>query len=426
MQESTFKRTTRDERQEECRVKWIKNKCKGTIVMPTGVGKTRTALKCLKSVINKYPTIRILVVVPTDNLKNQWRQQLDAWGMELTADVQVINTVIKHNWNVDILVLDECHRYNAETFSQVFKAVKYKYILGLTATFERLDGKHEIMAKYCPVIDEVTLLEAKINSWISSYKEYLVILDTDDIYIYKEYNKSFIASFETFNFDWNLAMSCIGPNGFIERAKLRDKLCPNGSEEQRKAIFKSITFNSMNFMKMIQKRKGYINNHPKKIEIARKIIESRSNSKIITFSNNIKMAESIKMGGQVYTGKDSKKKARANLEEFNNAKTGLINSVSKLNEGADIKGLSVAIILGLDSSEIKAVQRRGRCIRFEEGKTAEIFNLVIDQTVECEWFRKGHPNGDYITIDEEGLDDVLAGREPKPYVKHIKDFTFRY
>lgn len=426
MQESTFKRTTRDERQEECRVKWIKNKCKGTIVMPTGVGKTRTALKCLKSVINKYPTIRILVVVPTDNLKNQWRQQLDAWGMELTADVQVINTVIKHNWNVDILVLDECHRYNAETFSQVFKTVKYKYILGLTATFERLDGKHEIMAKYCPVIDEVTLLEAKINSWISSYKEYLVILDTDDIYIYKEYNKSFIASFETFNFDWNLAMSCIGPNGFIERAKLRDKLCPNGSEEQRKAIFKSITFNSMNFMKMIQKRKGYINNHPKKIEIARKIIESRSNSKIITFSNNIKMAESIKMGGQVYTGKDSKKKARANLEEFNNAKTGLINSVSKLNEGADIKGLSVAIILGLDSSEIKAVQRRGRCIRFEEGKTAEIFNLVIDQTVECEWFRKGHPNGDYITIDEEGLDDVLAGREPKPYVKHIKDFTFRY
>ena len=417
---------TRDERQEISRVKWIKNKCKGTIVMPTGVGKTRTALKCLKSIINKYPKMRILVVVPTDNLKIQWRQQLDEWGMELTSDVQIINTIIRHNWNADILVLDECHRYSAETFQQVFQTVNYKYILGLTATFERLDGKHEIMAKHCPIIDEVSLLEAKLNNWISPYKEYLVILDTDDIDIYKEYNKSFISSFETFNFDWNLAMSCIGPKGFIERAKYRDKLCPNGSEEKRKAIFKSITFNSMNFMRMIQKRKGYINNHPKKIEIARKIIEARSNSKIITFSNNIKMAESIKMGGQVYTGKDTKKKARANLDEFNNSKTGLINSVSKLNEGADIKGLSVAIILGLDSSEIKAVQRRGRCIRFEEGKTAEIFNLVIDQTVECEWFRKGHPNGDYITIDEDGLNDVLAGKEPKPYVKKIKNFQFRY
>lgn len=98
---------TRDERQEIARVKWIKSKCKGTIVQPTGCGKTTTALKCLKSVLNKYPNLRILVVVPTDNLKNQWRTQLDAWGMEFAADVQVINTVIKHTWNVDILVLDK-------------------------------------------------------------------------------------------------------------------------------------------------------------------------------------------------------------------------------------------------------------------------------------------------------------------------------
>lgn len=417
---------TRDERQEIAKVKWIKSKCRGTLVQPTGCGKTTSALKCLKSVINKYPSMKILVVVPTDNLKNQWRQQLDNWGMEFNADVQVINTVVKHNWTIDILVLDECHRYAASTFQQVFKTVNYRYILGLTATFERLDGKQEIISKYCPVIDEITLLEAKLNNWIAPYKEYLVILDTDDIDIYKDYNKSFISSFESFNFDWNLAMSCIGPKGFIERAKYRDKLCPNGSEEQRKNLFKSITFNSMNFMRMVQKRKAYINNHPKKIEIARKIIEARSNSKIITFSNNIKMAESIGMNGQVYTGKDNKVKARANLEDFNNAKTGLIHSVSKLNEGADLKGLSVAIILGLDSSEIKAVQRRGRCIRFEKDKTAEIFNLVIDQTVELEWFRNGHPNNDYITIDEQGLEDVLAGREPKPYVKRIKDFTFRY
>lgn len=417
---------TRDERQEICRVKWIKSKCRGTIVQPTGCGKTTTALKCLKSVLDKYPNLRVLVVVPTDNLKNQWRTQLDAWGMEFNADVQVINTVIKHTWNVDILVLDEEHRYAADTFKQVFKQVKYKYILGLTATFERLDGKHELIQKYCPIIDEVSLIEAKANNWISSYKEYLVILETNDIDIYKEYNKSFVASFETFNFDWNLAMSLIGPQGFIERAKYRDRICPNGSEEQRKAVFKSITYNSMNFMRMIQKRKAYINNHPKKIEIARQIIEARNNSKIITFSNNIKMAESIGMGGQVYTGKDSKKKARANLEDFNNAKIGIIHSVSKLNEGADIKGLNVGIILGLDSSEIKAVQRRGRCIRFEKDKTAEIFNLVIDQTVELEWFRKGHPNNDYITIDEQGLKDVLAGKEPQPYKKKLKQFQFRF
>ena len=417
---------TRDERQEICRVKWVKSKCRGTIVQPTGCGKTTTALKCLKSVLNKYPTLRILVVVPTDNLKNQWRIQLDAWGMEFNADVQVINTVIKHTWNIDILVLDEEHRYAADTFQQVFKQVNYKYILGLTATFERLDGKHELIQKYCPIIDEVTLIEAKINHWISEYKEYLVILETDDIDIYKEYNKSFIASFEFFNFDWNLAMEQIGSTGYKAQIKYRDKLCPNGSTEDKKKTLQSIKYHAANFMRMIQKRKAYINNHPKKVEIARQIIEARNNSKIITFSNNIKMAESIGMGGQVYTGKDSKKKARANLEEFNEVKIGLIHSVAKLNEGADIKGLNVGIILGLDSSEIKAVQRRGRCIRFEKDKTAEIFNLVIDSTVEMEWFKKGHPNGDYVTIDEQGLKDVLAGKEPQPYKKKLKQFQFRF
>ena len=31
---------TRDERQELARVKWIKNRCIGTLVQPTGCGKT--------------------------------------------------------------------------------------------------------------------------------------------------------------------------------------------------------------------------------------------------------------------------------------------------------------------------------------------------------------------------------------------------
>ena len=33
-----FHKITRDERQEECRRKWIKNRCVGTIVASTGFG----------------------------------------------------------------------------------------------------------------------------------------------------------------------------------------------------------------------------------------------------------------------------------------------------------------------------------------------------------------------------------------------------
>lgn len=219
----------------------------------------------------------------------------------------------------------------------------------------------------------------------------------------------------------------VGSDGYKWRLAMREELCPRGSEEQRKQVLKNITYHSMNFMRSIQQRKSFINNHPKKIEITKHIIEARPNSKIITFSNNIKMAEAIGIG-YVYTGKDSKKKSRITLEEFINMSSGVLNTSKKCDEGIDIPNLSVAIMLGIDSSKIKATQRVGRVVRADSNpdKHAEIFNLVINDTVELNWYKKAHPEGNYITIDESGLNDVLAGKEPKPYVRKLKDFQFRY
>ena len=421
-----FTPLTRDERQEECRVKWIKNKCKGTIVASTGFGKTRVGLNCIKSFTNKYPETKIIIIVPTTALKEQWCSIIDQNGLQFNCTVVVINTAIKNTYECDVLVIDEAHRVPADTFAEVFKTIKYKFILGLTATFERLDGKHELLNKYCPVIDEISLAEAQFQGWISDYKEYQVILEVDDIETYKEFNRQFQADFEFFGYDFNLAMSLLGPKGFINRAKLRDERCPNGSDEDRKKMFTAITYHATSFMRAIQSRKAFINNHPKKIEIARRIIEARPDAKIITFSNNIKMAESIGMGGKVFSGKDSKKKGRMTIKEFSQEKSGLLNTIRKADEGLDVPGLSVAIILGLDSSKTRKTQRIGRVARKEGNKQAEIFTLVIADTVECEWFKKSNSSSNIITIDEEGLNDVLAGREPKPYTRKIKDFTFRY
>lgn len=419
---------TRDERQEISRVKWIKNKCKGCVVAPTGVGKTRIALKCLQSFLARYPKTKFLVVVPTDNLKDQWMGQLDSWGLGLNGEVLVINTASTHKFETDILVIDEIHRASATTLVNIFNTINYKYILGLTATFERLDGREkEVVEKKCPVIDRITLQEALSNNWISSYKEYQVLLDVDDIDTLKHLNKEFTSHFEFFGFQFDKVMSLLGKDGWKARNKLRNDMCgPNASEEQKKQMLRNITYHSQRFMQVLQARKKFINNHPKKLEVARKIIQARPFSKIITFSNNIKMAEAIGIG-EVYTGKNSKTKARANLEEFNRRTDGcVLNSVKKLIEGCDVHGLSVAIMLGIDSSEIRATQARGRVIRFEEGKQAEIFNLIINNSVEVEWFKKSHKDASYITIDEQGLEDVLAGKEPIPYKKKVKEFQFRF
>lgn len=101
--------------------------------------------------------------------------------------------------------VSEIHRTPSNTFQEVFNVVKYKYILGLTATFERLDGKEKLIEKYCPVIDTITSEEALLNGWVSSFTEYLVLIDVDDIDTYKAYNKEFTHHFEFFNYDFNTA-----------------------------------------------------------------------------------------------------------------------------------------------------------------------------------------------------------------------------
>ena len=421
-----FKTITRDERQELCRQTWIKNKCCGTIVAPTGLGKTRIAFNSIKSVLSKYPEFRVLVVVPTETLQNQWQKQIDDNGLVFNVEVYVINTVIKHNWNCSILIIDECHRYASNDFSKIFEKVNYKYILGLTATFERLDGKEHIISKYCPVIDTITTEEALFNGWISKFVEYRVLIDVEDIDTYKQYNKEFTEHFEFFGFDFNLAMKMVGKDGYKYRLAYRDKLCSsNATDKEKSQMLRNITYHAMGFMQVIQKRKAFINNHPKKIEIAKKIIEARRDKKIITFSNNVKMAEAIGYG-EVYTGKTSKKRGTKMITAFNRCKSGVINSCQKANEGLDIDGLSVAIILGTDSSKIKAVQRRGRAIRFKPDKTAEIFNIIINNTVENEWFSNAHKGEQYITIDEANLDRILNNESFETYKKPIQKLIFRF
>lgn len=426
-----FTPITRDERQEESLKKWLLSNGHGTIEACTGYGKTRVAINIVKRILTKYPRIRVLVVVPTDLLRIQWLEHIDNNGLGLNVEVMIINTASKTSVKCDLLILDEIHRFAADVFSSVFEVVKYKYIVGLTATIERLDGKHVLINKYCPVIDTIPLEVAKLNGWVSNFTEYQVIITAEDIDIYKSYNKEFTSHFEYFNFDWNLAMSMIGKNGFINRAKYRDEICKD--ESKRKEVFKEITYHATAFMRSLQSRKKFIHNHPQKIDVALEIIKHRLDKKIITFSANTKVAEALdselkenNITSYVYTGKEGKKKNRITQEEFNLLNKGVINSCKLAIEGFDCPGLSVGIVLGVDSSSTKAIQSTGRVIRKEGSKYSEMFTLVIEDSVECEWFRKSHQNCNYVTIDVENLLKLLKGEEWEPYKKKVQNFTYRF
>ena len=222
-------------------------------------------------------------------------------------------------------------------------------------------------------------------------------------------------------------MSMCNKEGWKNKIAYRDKLYRGDDEAMKKQVLGAINYHSAGFIRTMTARKKFINNHPKKIEIAKKILEGRKDSKIITFSNNVEMAEAIENGQNVFTGKTAKKKGRVMIEDFITGDIKTIHSCKRLDEGFDVPDASVAVILGFDSSEIKSTQRRGRVVRKFENKTAEIFYIVIKDTQEEKWFKNSHSTTkNYITIDENGLDQVLRGEQPNLYKPKLGEIMFRF
>lgn len=162
-------------------------------------------------------------------------------------------------------------------------------------------------------------------------------------------------------------------------------------------------------MRCLRARKSFIMSHPKKTEVIRKILDARKDKKCIVFSATIKDAEAIERG-EVLHSKQTKKQNEKILNEFNEAESGVICTSKALNQGVDVKGLSVGIIASIDSSKITKTQRFGRVCRFEEGKIAEMFTLLIAGTQEVNWF-KNSCTTKYKVISEDQLDDLLNGEE---------------
>ena len=423
LQGELFKKVTRDERQAQAIQAWKQAKGRATIVAATGVGKTFMAIKIIAGLKKSKSDLHTIVLVTTTTLKEQWESELDFNGLGFNTEVYVMMGASKKHYDCDLLVIDECHRVNSEVLSANLVNTEYKFILGLTATFERLDGRHEILAKYAPVCDTITMEDALFNGWVAKYKDYVVVINVDDIDTYQTYNTEFNKAFEFFDWNFSKVMSCTGKEGFKHRWEYAKELAPNNYDRQ-KEMFKSITYYTASFMRNMQARKKFVQNHPKKLEIAEEIIKHRSDKKIVTFSANVKMAESIKEG-YVYTGKEGKKKNRMTLEEFSSIPYGVLNSCKMAIEGLNVPDLSVGIQLGIDSSKTKAIQSLGRICRLSKGKLGvEFFTLVINNTVETKWMQNAKSDSSIEIIDVPNLMKVLNGEPYELYNRKLNNYTF--
>jgi len=233
---------------------WIQAGAKGTVSAVTGFGKSFIGILIIKDMNERHPDRTTMIVVPTLVLKSQWEAEIKTHKLK-NVTVVVINTVIRNQYDIHLLILDEVHRYAAEQFRRVFSAVKYHFILGLTATLEREDGKHDLITDRAPVIYTLGMKEAREEGYVSDFRIYNIPLDMeeDEREAYKGLNRRFIYNFRFFNHDFRRAM-----------AALSDPLLRQTVADEWDMTPQEIQVAAINFARTMQQRKKILNEHPRK------------------------------------------------------------------------------------------------------------------------------------------------------------------
>lgn len=176
---------------------------RGTLEIVTGGGKTLIALTCAARASQVDPDLKLAIVVPTEALARQWRAAIAKYTSIETHDigllgaggngglanhrvlVAVLNTAAKRLPEMArvidaplMLVVDECHRAGAPSFSNVLRTPA-KYRLGLSATPDReeLDDEGEPLTfdeqivgrRLGGVVHRFTLKDAREAGWLPEY-----------------------------------------------------------------------------------------------------------------------------------------------------------------------------------------------------------------------------------------------------------------
>ena len=354
--------------------RWRENNFCGIAEYPTGFGKTYTAIMAIKGMIPRAGIQSCLVVVPTIELKSQWEAELKKNKVKI-VEVMVINSAIKHTHKVDMLVLDEIHRYAAESFRKIFDTVSAEYVLGLTATLEREDGFHEVILEYLTVFDQISVDEALDNLWIAPYVVYNIPVDLDPAE-QLEYNKA--------NNAFRHFAAQLGHGGQAFK----------NANTFLKSSDKALAGQAGAYYNAMRKRKNLCQNNSNKILATKQIIDAFPGRNGLIFSATTEFAESLQetLGdiAMTFHSKIKRKDQELIVKRFKDKRTKVrfLSSVQALNEGFNVPDCSLAIIAGSTSTKRTFIQQLGRVVRKTPDKEAIIINLYTPNSQEEVWMKK--------------------------------------
>lgn len=162
----------------------------GVLSAPTAFGKT-----VLAAALIARRRVSTLILVHRTDLSRQWQKRLADFldlpkgslgviggGKKKPSgqiDVAVMKSLSKRDdlleWLEDFgqVIIDECHHLSAVSYEGILKAVKSRYVVGLTATPVRRDGHHPIVFMQCGPIRHTASLPKTAPAQLEVWPRYL-------------------------------------------------------------------------------------------------------------------------------------------------------------------------------------------------------------------------------------------------------------
>jgi superfamily II DNA or RNA helicase len=363
------------EYQREALSAWEDANRRGVLELPTGSGKTVIGLKA----IERLQTATV-VVVPTIDLLEQWRRELEAefgvpvgqlGGGEQNVEALTVSTYDSAYLRADELgdrfglaIFDEVHHLGGEGYRDIARLLAAPARMGLTATFERPDGAHEVVADLVGgkvyAIDPAELAGEHLAPY--DIKRLEVALTDEERQRYEEANEVFT------NY---LAKSDIRMRSGSDYQELVKR---SGSDpEAREALLAK------------QRAREVMMNSEGKVQALEDVLADHRDDRVIVFTahNDLVYRLSERFLLPAVTHQTPTAERREILSRFREGDYSRIVTSNVLDEGVDVPDANVAVVLSGSGSEREFTQRLGRILRpKEDGRPALLYEVVSAETAE--------------------------------------------
>jgi superfamily II DNA or RNA helicase len=328
---------------------------RGVIELPTGSGKTVIAIGAIERL--GTPT---LVVVPTIDLLNQWRRELAAefdvpvgqlGGGEQRVEALTVATYDSAYLRADdlgdrfgLLVCDEVHHLGGEGYRDIGRLFAAPARLGLTATFERADGAHEVIEEllgqkvYDLAVDDLA------GEHLAPYdiKRVPVELTDEERARYDE-----------------------AQGTFTDYLQSSDLTLASGSDYQQLVMRSGSDPEARRALLAKQRAREVVANAEAKIAELARILDRHADDRIIVFTayTDLVYRLSDRFLLPAITSETGTAERREILERFRDGTYSRVVAANVLDEGVDVPDANVAVVLAGSGSEREFTQRLGRVLR---------------------------------------------------------------